>query len=144
VSLLLPYALHARTFLFFNSYIGPYQRFDYFYPQHPVPIHQTRDTRRNWIVVGGRGYTRSHISRMIVVESRRGWLTERLRFLSRVFCYLPFKYLVLDFLAPLCLSVRSPSAAAFYSEAEAAVISSPPIFPLPGLAGAYTGTHSDQ
>lgn len=28
-----------------NSYIDPYQRPDYFYPQHLVPTHQTRDTR---------------------------------------------------------------------------------------------------
>ena len=84
----------------------------------------------------------SHISRMIAVESGREWLTERPEislFLSRVFCYLSFKYLVFDFLALLYLSIRSPSAVVFF-EAEAAdpsiVISSPPIFPLPGLVPA--------
>lgn len=63
---------------------------------------------------------------MIAVGSKRGWLTERLRFLllslsrARASSYLPFEYLVFGFLAPLCLSVRSPSAAAALSEAEAA------------------------
>lgn len=72
----------------------------------PPDARYAQELDRRW-----RPRLRSHISRMIAVGSRRGWLTERPEIslsLSRAFCYLPFKYLVFGFLAPLCLSVLLP------------------------------------
>lgn len=152
MSLLSSHALYARTFLSSNSYIGPYQRLDYFYPQHPVPTRQTRDTQeldRRW-----RPRLWSHISRMIAVGSRRGWLTECLRFLSlslslarsviyrsSIWCSISSRLYAFPY-ARLLPSPSTPKPK--LPIRRSVVISSPPIFSLPGLAAPYTGTHSDQ
>jgi len=50
----------TRTFSFSNSYTDPINGSIIFTPGIRFP-HQTRDTRRNWIVAGGRGYGRTFL-----------------------------------------------------------------------------------
>lgn len=112
---------------------------------HTPDARYAQELDRRW-----RPRLQSHISRMIAVGSRRGWLTERLRFLSlargrsRVLLSTVQVSGVRFPRAPLCLSVHArllppPSTPKpKLPIRRSAVISSPPIFPLPGLAVAYT------
>jgi len=106
-----PRTHYMRVSIFYQ--LQPYRRFDYFYSRHPVPTPNARyelDRRR-------RPRLRSHISRMIAVESRREWLTEHPWGFSFSFsfalCYLPLE----NMWCSVCLAPLR--ALAFYSEAEA-------------------------
>jgi hypothetical protein len=155
---LLLHASHAPTFLFCNSYIGP-----------PIngSIIFTPDIRFPHARRSIRAGTRSSLAAATTVAH---FSDDRGRIQTRMVngtLEISLSLFLSLFLARVLLStvqesgVRFPRASmpfrtlAFYRRCRrllfrsrscrSAVISSPPIFPLPGLAAAYrTGTHSDQ